>query len=65
MHVVTMRAVSVRDRTRLLGLASLSIGVAFLAIDAASTSHPLYRLVVGLLALALGVVNLAMARRPL
>jgi hypothetical protein len=57
--------VSVRDRTRLLGLASLSIGVAFLAIYAASSSHPLYRLVVGILALALGASNLAMARRPL
>lgn len=54
---------TVRDRTRLLGLASISIGVAFLAIYAAAASHPVYRLVVGILGIGLGLVNLDLARR--
>ena len=54
---------TVRDRTRLLGLASVSIGVAFIAIYAAASSHPVYRLVVGILGIGLGLFNLNLARR--
>lgn len=54
---------TVRDRARLLGLAAISVGAAFIAIYAASSSHPLYRLVIGVVALLLGVVNLNLARR--
>ena len=53
-----------RDRTRVLGLAAISVGVAFLAIYAAAASHPFYRLVVGVIALALGVVNLMLSAGP-
>lgn len=49
-----------RRRARLLGLAGLSAGIAFLAIYAVS-DHPLYRLVLGIACLALGVVNLLVA----
>lgn len=52
-----------RDRTRVLGLASISVGVAFLAIYAAASNHPVYRLIVGLIALALGAFNLSLSRR--
>ena len=43
----------------------MSIGVAFLAIYAAASGHPVYRLVVGVVALALGAFNLVLSRRPL
>lgn len=54
---------TVRDRTRLLGLASISIGVAFLVIWVTGSTHPAYRLVIGIVAIALGVLNLNLARR--
>ena len=50
-----------RQRARLLGFAGLSAGVAFLAIYAVS-DHPLYRLILGIGCIGLGVVNLLIAR---
>ena len=58
-----MPVVTVRDRTRLLGLASISLGVAFLAIYASGSTHPTYRLVIGVVAIGLGLVNLNLSRR--
>ncbi|GAC1337293.1 MAG: hypothetical protein NVSMB29_01390 [Candidatus Dormibacteria bacterium] len=60
---VRMRPVTVRDRTRLLGLAAISVGVALLATYAVTATHPLYRLIAGILILALGARNLLLARR--
>jgi len=56
-------SMSRRDATRLLGLAAISAGVAFLAIYATGRPHPLYRLIFGIGFLLLGAANLAMLRR--
>ena len=51
-----------RDRARIVGLASISIGAAFIVVWATASSHPFYRLLLGILAIGLGLFNLRLSR---
>jgi len=52
-----------RDRLRLVGLASLSAGVAFLVVFVTSSDHPVATLLLGAFCLLLALVNFALLRR--
>lgn len=54
-----------QQRARLVGLAGISAGVAFIAIYSVSPGHALYELLVGVACVALGALNLAMSARRL
>lgn len=52
----------VRARLRLTGLASLSLGVAFILGWLVPADHPVWRLVLGLFSLLLAAINLSLLR---
>lgn len=52
-----------RDSVRILALAGISLGVAFIVIYLTASPHQVYRLIFGIGFIALGLVNLDAVRR--